>query len=508
MKEWSYLLASSCRGSIACLVVALGCCASVPVVAAESFDDIREFIRAGMVELSVPSVAVAVARDGKVVWEEGFGWADRERRIPANEHTVYSLASITKPMAATGLMTLVQAGKVDLDRAANDYLGHAKLRARIGDANQATVRRLLTHTSGLGEHYHNLYRDEPYRVPSMDETILRYGNLIMIPGEKYRYSNLGYGLVGYISERISGQSYAEFMRREVFIPLGMTHSSIDVGPGLEPYVATRYGLDGLPVPWYDHDTPAAAAAYSSAHDLIRFGLFHLKAHLADQRKILSDKSIDEMHARTPGEKAEIYKLGFQVRNKDGRRIVAHSGGMPGVSTQLWLVPDSRLAIVALSNSSSELPRRVADRIAQKLLPNWPVSGDRESPVRGPFTVPPQLLGLWQGELATYVRNVPVEVRFLADNNVHVKFGDQLTTLVSSAQFKDDTFTGEFNARIDTPDTEYYDNAISMTLEFRGDRLTGTASAASYAAAVGRPVHRPGSGRVRNALSHWLELTRQ
>src|SRR4029077_15085253 len=92
---------------------------------ADQFESVRESIRRQLVETQSPSIAVAVAKDGKIIWEQGFGWADRERRIAADEHTLYSMASISKPITATGLMTLVEAGKIDLDRPVNDYLGNA-----------------------------------------------------------------------------------------------------------------------------------------------------------------------------------------------------------------------------------------------------------------------------------------------------------------------------------------------------------------------------------------------
>jgi len=186
---------------------------ALPVGAADPFDAVRASIRKQLVETEMPSLAVAVARDGKILWEEGFGWADREKRLPASEHTMYSLASISKPITATGLMVLVEAGKVDLDRPVNDYLGSAKLRARVGDAAQATVRRVANHSSGLPLHYQFFYADEPYRPPSMDETILRYGNLVTLPGEKYQYSNLGFGVLDYVIARVSGNSYPDFMRQ-------------------------------------------------------------------------------------------------------------------------------------------------------------------------------------------------------------------------------------------------------------------------------------------------------
>src|SRR5688500_13954724 len=144
---------------------------------------IAELIRSRLVEKSLPSLAVAVARDGEILWEEAFGWADRENRVPATRHTLYSLASISKPITATGIMLLKAAGKLDLDAAVNDYLGEAKLAARVGDAGDATVRRVANHSAGLPLHWHFFPEDEPRRRPEMDETIRRYGNLVTAPGE-------------------------------------------------------------------------------------------------------------------------------------------------------------------------------------------------------------------------------------------------------------------------------------------------------------------------------------
>src|SRR5947208_15235443 len=113
------------------------------------FSAVRELIRVRLVEQVIPSLAVAVARNGTILWEKGFGWADRENRVPATEHTMFSLASISKPFTTTGLMTLVQAGKIDLDRPANDYLRDATLLARVRDATKAKVPRLANQSSAL-----------------------------------------------------------------------------------------------------------------------------------------------------------------------------------------------------------------------------------------------------------------------------------------------------------------------------------------------------------------------
>ena len=147
----------------------------------DQFENTRARIKKALVEQNIPSIAVAVAQNGKVIWEEGFGCADRENGVPANEHTLYSLASISKPITATGLMVLKERKKIDLDKPINDYLGESKLRARVGDAAGATVRRVANHTSGLPLHYQFFYADESFHPPGRDETIRSFGYLSTAP---------------------------------------------------------------------------------------------------------------------------------------------------------------------------------------------------------------------------------------------------------------------------------------------------------------------------------------
>src|SRR5205085_2167720 len=102
----------------------------------------------------------------------------------------------------------------------------------------------------------------------------------------------------YIMTRASGKAYAQFMHEEVFLPLGMTHTSIDIGPGLARFAAVRYDTGQNPLPFYEFDHPGASAAYSSVHDLVRFGMFHLKQRSPEQKAILAESSIDEMQRAT------------------------------------------------------------------------------------------------------------------------------------------------------------------------------------------------------------------
>jgi CubicO group peptidase (beta-lactamase class C family) len=335
----------------------------------DRFVGVSHFIREQLEVQQVPSLAVAVARGGQILWEEGFGWADRERRIPATEHTIYSLASVSKPITATGLMVLREQGKIDLDRPANDYLGNAKLHARVGDARDATVRRVASHTAGLPLHFQFFFADEPYRPPEIEETIRRYGNLVTAPGETFTYSNLGYGVLGHLLSRVSGRSWGEFLRAEVFAPLGMTRTAVEVPAGLAESVAVRYGRDGLPLPDYTTDHPGASAVFSSAHDLVRFGLFHTPFQLPGQEAILSCRAIKEMQRPAGNTEADrIYGLGwFLGASRTGQASIAHAGGMDGVSTRLYLVPSEGVVIVILSNADTELPGQVFREILPALL---------------------------------------------------------------------------------------------------------------------------------------------
>lgn len=461
------------------------------------FEPVREYIRKQIAERSVPSITVAVARDGQIIWEEGFGWADRDKRIPADEHTMYSLASISKPITATGLMVLAQAGRIDLDKPANDYLGAARLQARVGDASAATVRRIANHTSGLPLHYQFFYADEPVERPAMDETLRRYGNLMTAPGERFQYSNLGYGVLDYLIERVSGQSYAEFMRREVFVPLGLTHTSVDIPAGWDGLTATRYGVDGKAIPFYTFDHPGGSAVFSSAHDLVRFGMFHLKSRLPTQQPILSDAMLDEMHRGGTTDADGGYGVGFNVGDRYGYRTLGHTGSMGGVATNMTLFPDQQLAVVVLSNAAGELPRLVAQRVIAAELPNWQVVDRVEPPASPTFKATPALVGLWKGTLRTYQGDSPVELRFLANGKVRARFGDQPEVEVSDTRFEKGLFSGSVPATIKTDDATRYAHTILLSLTLRGDVLNGAATAS------GTPAP-----RVRNALSHWLELKKE
>lgn len=473
---------------------------------ADRWQSVRDTANALIVRDGIPSIAVAVAQGGRIIWEEGFGLADREKLMPATAHTLYSLASITKPMTATALMMLVEQGKIDLDKPANDYLGTGKITGLAGDAREATVRRVLAHTAGLPLHYQFYFQDQAYPVLSNDETIARYAIVTNPPGEMWEYSNLGYGILDHIIARVSGMDYADFMRARVFAPLGLPRTSVGIGPGLEPYVAQRYDRQQRRLPFYDFDHRGASAVYASAHDLVRFGMFHLKDRLPGQRSILRDSTIDLMQRPVaPAGALGSYALGWIVAEREGKRVVYHSGGMPGVQTLLLLYPDEDAAVVVLMNTVGDVGK-VSREIERVLLPSYAdararserAARERAAAAAAAAFVPPQpIIGEWAGTLRTWDRTVPMTLSIRADGDIHVRLGERgLEAVLNQPRWENETLIGRFAGTIPTADATRWPHEIVLSLRLHGEKLDGMAAAMTM------------TDPVYFALTSYVALTRK
>lgn len=476
-------------------------------VADQRYADVRSYIQEAMEEHGLPSVAVAVAKDGEIVWAEGFGWADLDRRVPATPETMYSLASISKPITATALMRLVERGEVDLDRPANEYLGEGQIHSAVWDPEGATVRRVLSHTAGLPLHWEFFYEGEDHPRRTTAQGIERFGVLVTPPGELYQYSNLGYGILDEIIEHVSGRAYADFLETEVFQPLGMDRSAVSTGAGLGDAAAVRYDADNRPVPYYDFDHRGGSAVYSSAIDLVRFGAYHLGNILEGQQRILEDSTILAMQRTlTPGTgpRDQGYGMGWLIQaDHNGYRRIAHTGGMPGVSTGLYLYPEENVAIAVLTNRSNPLVPRIAHRIASVMLPGYrttfeerQAAAEDEPEAEDAFHPPAELLGQWSGTIRTYEGDVPLTLRFQPDGDVHVAIGDGLVALLNDVSFRDGRLTGRSLGTIPTQDTRHHDHDVLLDLRLRGDALTGAVTALG------------GEGGAYFALSAYAEVEKR
>src|SRR5689334_12427462 len=203
------------------------------------FSEVRKLIQTQMAARGIPSISIAVAQHGEIIWEEAFGFADKEKHIPANKETMYYVASATKTFTATALKILEERKQIDFDRPINDYIKPMAVTSPLWNPREATVGKVATHMGGLTTFGRNCYADQPDCRISAAETIKRYGIVFWRPGDHFDYSNLGYGILGEAIREVSGKSYADYLRDEVFHPLGMAHSSVGIGPGLEKYAAVR-----------------------------------------------------------------------------------------------------------------------------------------------------------------------------------------------------------------------------------------------------------------------------
>lgn len=492
-----------------CAALAAGAAASGPAAAplaaraaADPFGRLAAWAREAVAQDAAPSLAVAVARDGRIAWAEAFGWADREHRVPATPHTRYSLASVSKPVTATGLMLLVERGLVDLDRPIDDYLGDTPLAARLGPAEGATVRRVANHTAGLPVHHHFFIVGQR-APPPMEETIRRYGQIVLPPGERFQYSNLGYGLIGHAIARRTGRAFDAFMRDELFRPLGLTRTTVGLPPEARGEAAVRYGRDGRPLPDYTFDHDGASAVFSTAYDLARFGLLHVGRPGPGTPRLLSEAAVRAMQRPGPGTRdgAAQYGLGWQIRGEGRGRVVSHGGGMPGVSTLLTLVPDARLVVVALANASSPLPWQFTERALAELAPaahRTMASGPVRAALPRPRGRPPrELAGAWAGAVHGGGITVPLRLRVGERGEVAVRLGDAPEAPLAPAVFLRRELRGLLRGvPLPTEDAARAE-ALHLALVLRGSVLAGTLTA------VKSSDEEPGF-----ALAHWVALDRE
>lgn len=441
------------------------------------YDPCREIARQAIANGEVPSVAVAVFRNGKIDWEEAFGWADRERRIAATPRTSYSLASISKSFTATALMTLVASGRMKLEDPINNHLAAGKVHAWIGKADDITIGRVADHTGGLPFHAQFFYEDTPFRRPPQAETIAKWGKTIARPGERYAYSNIGYGLLGYAVERASGQRFDRALEAAVLAPLDLRDSALGTPTRSGARVASRYTKKGVLLPDYTTDHAGASEVYSSAHDLIRFAAFHLKAKLPGQRAILREDQIDDMHiCRSRPGSPYGYGIGFSRRSRNGYDIVSHGGAMPGVATEMMLVPSEGIAIVVLANSwSSPTVSRIANAIAAAILPGWteepsrPGEADAE---KEKMPLPPALQGRWSGHVSRPEGDLPVRIEIGADSEATARFGDAAAAKLEGLAYSNGRLNGRIAAPLEAIDTQRYPNTMRLDLKLEGTRLYG------------------------------------
>ncbi len=448
----------------------------------ERLEPIRQMISGAVESGELPTVAVAVSVKGEVIWEEAFGWADREQKQKATPHTIYPLASLSKSITATGIMLLVEEGQIDLDRSVSDYLGGANLAVHMGQASDIKVRNILNMTAGIPHGSKTFDDNASVRPLSSAQFLERHCFSAFPPGKSHHYSNISMAVADQMIETVSGESVAHYMQTKLFNPLGMMRTSAHIGPERIKSAATKYGADGTPLPHSYFQPLGGGGYYSSAHDLLLYGMFHLKRRHAESKPILKDETLDEMHRSLPDLPGALFALGWgSVDLGDGLRWLVSNGGIDGACTMLSLLEGEEIAIVILTNITSE--SRVADEMAVHIMDALsPGFMERYQTIRaeveraggtpGEFTPDQDLTGTWEGKVASFGETMGIRFVIKDDGDVHIEPENQLACLGNNITFHEGRLSGIYVGWIATDHPMAGDNMIEFDLLVDGDQMTG------------------------------------
>jgi CubicO group peptidase (beta-lactamase class C family) len=303
----------------------------------------------------IAGAVVAVVKDGQVLLQKGYGYANAAARTPVDpERTLFRAGSVAKLITWTAIMQLVEQNKLDLDRDLNAYLDF-KIPPR--DGQPVTLRHAMTHTPGFEEIIRNLIASDSARLPDLGPYVKRGSpQRIYPPGEIPAYSNYGVALAGYVIERVSGESFDDYIDHHIFEPLGMARSTFRQ-PLPERFLfdmSKGYELGSGPEELYELVGPAPAGSLAATGaDMARFMIAHLERGTSGSARVLNPETARLMHQTAlpiiPPLNSML--LGFYQRDLNGRRVLAHDGDTQYFHSALSLFADDGVGIYLSMNST-------------------------------------------------------------------------------------------------------------------------------------------------------------
>lgn len=337
-----------------------------------------------------PGAAVLAARDGQVLMRKAYGTASVELGVPLLPEHVFRLGSITKQFTAVATLMLVDEGKVSLDDEITEYFPDYPTQGR-----RITVEHLLTHTSGI-QSYTGMpsYMTEMRRDLTPEQLIAGFRDQPMefAPGERWNYNNSGYALLGAIIEKVSGMSYADFIRTRILEPLGMRNTYYETAEAVIPGRVPGYERTGegqvRQAAWVSMTLPyAAGALIGTVDDLLLWN-----RAVAEGRMLKPETWRRAFSAyRMSDGRSAGYGYGWFVGEAAGKPSIEHGGDINGFSSNGLWIPSERLHVIVLANHQRE-PRRNPDEISRQIAAR--VLGTPDQPA--PFAVPAETLREYVG----------------------------------------------------------------------------------------------------------------
>jgi len=306
----------------------------------------------------IPAVTVAMMRADRIIYSRGFGVADLENSVPATPETLIRTASIAKPISAVAAMTLFESGRLDLDAPVQRYCAPFPPKQW-----PITTRELLSHTSGI-RHYNpgEMESTRHYRWMADGFAIFAADPLLFRPGTGYQYSTYGYTVVGCAIEGAAAQRFQDYLAAHVLEPAGMTHTIVDDVLDVVPHRARGYQkINGVVknASLMDSSYKIPGGGYvSTAEDLVRFAQALLDG------KLLKPATLAQMWTPTAVSGKDSYGLGFELPERG--KFVMHTGGQPGTTTELFIIPQEHFAVAVLANMDGVQIRDLVHALVEEM----------------------------------------------------------------------------------------------------------------------------------------------
>ncbi|MBV8052138.1 MAG: serine hydrolase [Acidobacteriaceae bacterium] len=337
----------------------------------------------------IAGAVVVIVKNGSILFSRGYGFADVKKRVPVSpEGTLFRPGSISKTFTWTAIMQLVEQGKINLDSDVNDYLDF-QIPHTFG--RPVTVRNLMTHTPGFEEVIKDLLVDRPDQLPQLQPFVIAHRpNEIFAPGTIPAYSNYGADLAGYIVQRASGLPFEDYIQKNIFKPLGITHGTFmePLPDSLKPMMSNGYEVASDDPKPFELVVPVPAPDGSlsiTGTDMAPFMIAHLHNGKYGDIRILQEQTAQTMHTRHFAMDSAVngMALGFYQENRNGLQIVGHGGDLNYMHSDMHLLLDKDVGFFVSYNSSGKGDLDPRTALWEKFL-------DRYFPVAAGFqTDPPQ-----------------------------------------------------------------------------------------------------------------------
>jgi len=316
-------------------------------------------IRNNLRQQRIPGAAVALVHEGRVIFSRCYGYGDTRGKVAITEDTYFMLGSLTKSFTALAVLKLIEQGKIDPNIDIKNYVPGFSIKSLYDGETLITVNHLLAHTSGLMiDYYVHLTGEKKYSNADFLSQ-LRKEYLCFKPGSACKYSNIGYRLLGLIIEQVTGEQFESYIEKEVFKPLGLNHSSFDYTVDMALHMSKGH-IGNTETSRVDNEDKAASGLFSTLKDLTAFLKFLSSRASQLPGRINNDRIIDLIIKNTDPaidtfyDSKNIYSSGWYLDSYQFNGIhtvLSSSGNINGFSTAMTYLPEERLGIIILTNSS-------------------------------------------------------------------------------------------------------------------------------------------------------------